>query len=114
MPGFPVTDRRHSTSQSEWTPQHGFGDVGTGGKVIGIAGFDLPGGDPTDGQVPTWDAASGEWIWSTPGASSTGMVPYYVEVGATFTVPIYKQALFTEPIEVDGALVVNGILLGVD
>lgn len=49
-------------------------------------------------------------------ATATGgeMVPYYIPVDETFTVPLYKQALFYEPIEVDGALVVNGLLQGVD
>lgn len=48
------------------------------------------------------------------GSSSGGMVPYYIPVDETFTVPLYKQGLWAEPIEVDGALVVNGILMGVD
>jgi hypothetical protein len=45
---------------------------------------------------------------------SGGLVPYYIPVDDTFTVPLYRQALFSEPIEVDGALVVNGLLIGVD
>jgi len=55
---------------------------------------------------------------SSPGGGSSssggGMVPYYIPVDETFTVPLYKQGLFSEPIEVDGGLVVNGLLLGVD
>jgi len=47
-------------------------------------------------------------------SSGDGMVPYYIPVDETFTVPLYRQALFSEAIEVDGALVVNGLLLGVD
>lgn len=47
-------------------------------------------------------------------AVDASMVPYYIPVDETFTVPLYKQALFSEAIEVDGALVVNGLLLGVD
>ncbi|MEY2873707.1 MAG: hypothetical protein RLZZ373_1078 [Pseudomonadota bacterium] len=43
-----------------------------------------------------------------------GMVPYYVPVDETFEVPVYKQGLFKETIVVDGVLLVNGLLLGVD
>ncbi len=46
--------------------------------------------------------------------AGAGMVPYYIAVGETFTVPLYKQALFSEAIEVDGNLLVIGMLLGVD
>jgi hypothetical protein len=46
--------------------------------------------------------------------SGDGLVPYYIPVGETFTVPLYRQALFSEAIENDGALIVNGLLLGVD
>jgi hypothetical protein len=56
-------------------------------------------------------------VTDSSGAAATagdGMVPYYIEVDDTFAVPLYRQALFSEPIEVDGALVVNGILQGVD
>lgn len=48
------------------------------------------------------------------GLSVDGMVPYYIPTDETFTVPLYKQGLWSEPIEVDGALIVNGMLLGVD
>jgi len=41
------------------------------------------------------------------------IVPYYIPTGETFTVPLYKQALYTHSITVDGAIVVDGILLPV-
>lgn len=51
---------------------------------------------------------------ATVTASAGEMVPYYIPTDETFTVPLYRQGLFYHPIEVDGALVVNGILQGVD
>jgi phage-related tail fiber protein len=46
-------------------------------------------------------------------AANASMVPYFIASGDTFTVPIYKQALFSMEIDVVGALVVDGALLGV-
>lgn len=43
-----------------------------------------------------------------------GITPYYIAPGDTFTVPLYKQSLYTHAITVDGAIVVDGILLFVD
>lgn len=40
-------------------------------------------------------------------------VPYYVPAGDTFTVPLNQQALFSDPITIDGDLVVNGRLIDV-
>lgn len=64
------------------------------------------------------DVTAGAAVWTSTTAGgaggSGGLVPYYIPVDETFTVPLYKQALFSEPIEVDGALVVNGLLIGVD
>lgn len=51
---------------------------------------------------------------SSSSITGDGLVPYYIPVAETYTVPIYRQALFYEAIEVDGALVVNGLLQGVD
>lgn len=45
--------------------------------------------------------------------SGTAMVPTYIASGDTFTVPIYRQALFTMPIDVVGILVVDGYLVEV-
>jgi hypothetical protein len=49
-----------------------------------------------------------------PEDATGGMVPYYIAAGDTFTVPLYKQALFSDTIEVDGILVILGRLNGVD
>jgi len=63
-----------------------------------------------DGVVAT---AVGDAVTVTV-SSTDGLVPYYIAPGDTFTVPLYKQALFKTTIEVDGFLVVLGQLLGVD
>jgi hypothetical protein len=41
------------------------------------------------------------------------MTPYYIPALESFHVPLYKQALFTYPIVVDGTLVLDGMLIGV-
>jgi hypothetical protein len=45
------------------------------------------------------------------GGGHDGLPPYLVQVGETYTVPEYRQALFAEPITVDGTLVVDGMLI---
>lgn len=110
-----IRDERKETSISDVTPGHFWGDVGVGGLVQGIAGFDLPGTDPADGDFAIWDAATGQWIWINTSAlgSGGGMVPYYVAPADTFTVPLYKQALYLMEIDNAGLLVVEGYLLEV-
>jgi hypothetical protein len=53
-----------------------------------------------------------------PGAAgingANGMVPYYIASTETFTVPIYKQALFSMNIDNEGILVLDGFLIEVD
>lgn len=43
-----------------------------------------------------------------------GMTPYFIPDGETFTVPLYKQALFSEAIDGPGTLDVIGMLIEVD
>lgn len=80
-------------------------------SVAGTALEDLATSETDTTLVLTPDGDGGV-AWGTSGAAA--MVPYYIPVDTTFTVPLYRQALFYEPIEVDGALVVNGLLQGVD
>lgn len=47
-------------------------------------------------------------------AESGSMVPYYIGTGETFTVPEFRQALFSETIDGPGFLDVDGLLLEVD
>lgn len=85
-------------------------------ELVGMTVYDL--GDGTaqivnDATVADGGEPVGSFGGGT-GLSSDGMVPFYVPADATFTVPLYKQALFYEPIEVDGGLIVVGLLQGVD
>lgn len=95
--------------------------------TTGLPGYYLPYGAtvpaPTASEVPYGDPggpstkdvvdALAAAIAALP--TSTGsMVPYYIPPSTTFEVPLYSQALFKDIIEVDGLLVVNGRLLGVD
>ena len=65
-----------------------------------------------DGDTLVYDAGTSTWLVGAP--ASGGMVPYYIAPGDTFTVPLYKQALFTELIDNAGTLDVVGLLLEVD
>lgn len=68
-------------------------------------------------HVALWSRDGGTTIWGAViggGAASTdAMVPYLIEAGETFTVPVKKQALFNMAITVDagGSLNVDGFLL---
>lgn len=43
-------------------------------------------------------------------ALPSDMVPYFIASDETYTVPLYKQALFAMPIDVAGFLIVDGFL----
>lgn len=64
-------------------------------------------------DVDTDDITFESW---PPSAIATdgSMVPYYIPAGDTFTVPEFKQALFNEPIDNEGVLDVDGLLIEVD
>ncbi len=55
------------------------------------------------------DFLDGSGGWSKAGS----MVPWHIEAGETFTVPLKKQALFAMTIVNEGTLVVDGYLLEV-
>ena len=42
-----------------------------------------------------------------------GVMPYLIEAFESYRIPVKKQGLFAVPIEVDGTLTVDGILVGV-
>jgi hypothetical protein len=73
----------------------------------------FPDSNGSTGYVLSTDG-SGNLSWIAVGASVDYTVPYYVAPGDTYTVNIYKQALFTIPIDVDGAIVIDGLLVEVD
>ena len=102
---------------------------GTGGWAATFTGITWPDGiaptpDTTAGTVAMYAFLSrdggttiyGFLLGGTGGTSSGEMVPYLIESGETFTVPVKKQALWADPITVDagGALVVDGRLLMVN
>jgi len=50
----------------------------------------------------------------TPVAAAASYPPTRVASGATFSVPADQQVLFSEEIELDGALEIDGVLTEVD
>lgn len=51
---------------------------------------------------------------SSTTSQNTGMVPYFIASGDTFTVPLYKQAPFAITIDNEGILDIEGYLIEVD
>ena len=90
-----------------------WGGRGGGGLIAGLLIEQLSTDelDPTKFLHP--DGLGGV-EWTSDSASGGGMVPYYIPPTVEFEVPLNKQGLFSEPIEVDGILTVNGLLIGVD
>lgn len=112
-----------------------------GPTVTGIQGVPVDAGaaTPADRDVLIFDAASGTWVVGHQQAidvdydptasgltatdvqaaidevvalaSTSPMVPYFIASGDTFTIPLYKQALFNMAIVNDGTLVVDGYLI---
>lgn len=48
------------------------------------------------------------------GGGGGGMVPFFIPAAETFVVPPNKQALFTIPIDVEGIMDIEGVLVEVD
>lgn len=69
-------------------------------------------------QIISSDGDSGGDAISIPGAAGedgvNGMVPYFIATGEVFTVPEFKQALFSINIDNEGILEVDGFLIEVD
>lgn len=83
----------------------------------------IPGRDGTIGRdgmqgAPGLDGNDGEDAIPIPGPrgedGANGMVPYYISSTETFTVPLYKQALFSMNIDNEGILDIEGFLIEVD
>ena len=73
-----------------------------------IANVHIFGG--ANGQLIQTDG-NGNLVFADPAVSdSAAPMPFYIPVGETYYVPENFQGLFTVPIEIDGALEVNGIL----
>ena len=56
---------------------------------------------------------NGNLSFSTVGGDTAGMMPFFIPVGETYIIPENKQGLFALPIEIQGTLEVNGILVEV-
>jgi hypothetical protein len=90
------------------TSAYGLGGVRPQPSVEDLTDVDVS--SVSDGDVLVWDAGSSTWVaGSIPG----GMVPYYIAPTETFTVPLYKQALYSMDIDNTGTLDVVGFLLEV-
>ena len=75
-----------------------------------VSNITITGG--SSGYVLTTDGA-GSLSWAPSGGAGDGLMPYYIPVGDTYTIPQYRQGLFLLPITVDGTLTVNGALVQV-
>jgi len=68
----------------------------------------------SSGQVLTTNGSGGlSWANSGGGGSGDGLMPYYIPVGETYTIPENRQGLFVLPITIDGTLEIDGILVEV-
>lgn len=99
----------------------GGGGSGGGGGGGGSTPLTVSDGVTSVTSVTEIDFTSGATVTDLggfkAGVSVSGggsMVPYYIPPATTFEVPLYSQALFKQTIEVDGLLIVNGLLLGVN
>lgn len=74
-----------------------------------ISNITISGG--TAGQSIVTDGA-GNLSFATP-TSSMAPMPYQIDVGQEYEVPVKFQGLFSFPITIDGSLEINGILIEV-
>ncbi len=72
------------------------GSAGTAGLALTSNGAGLP---------PTWGASGGGGAGTAVGA------PYFVPAATTIYIPLYFQALYVLPIELEGTLEINGYLI---
>lgn len=83
------------------------------GPIVAPWVFTLPTGPGVAGYVLQTDGA-GVTSWAAVGAASDSTVPYFIPTATAFTVNENKQALFSIPIDIEGTLEVNGLLVEVD
>lgn len=69
----------------------------------------FPASPGADGYALVTDG-TGALRWEAFGAAQDSTVPYFIPDSVSFTVPMYKQALFRLPITIDGTMVIDGLL----
>lgn len=67
----------------------------------------------TSGYVLSTDG-TGNLSWVAVGAASDNTTPYFIPTGDAFTNNLYRQNLFETSIDIEGTLVVDGLLIQVD
>jgi hypothetical protein len=104
----------HSGAQPVTVRKNSGANVGTRSRLNLIEGTNVTltvADDGTDGEVDITIAAAA----NGGGTVTDAFVPYYLGTGETFSVPEFRQALYVEPIELDGGtLDVEGLLIEVD
>jgi hypothetical protein len=112
--GFSVNDNSGNT----YIIIDGNGDVTTANITVSnsanlgsVSNVIITGG--TANYVLTTDGA-GNLSWAEGGGGTdSGLMPFYIPAGQTYTISQYRQGLFSIPITIDGDLVVDGILVQV-
>tara|TARA_R110000868_G_scaffold197285_2_gene443428 strand:+ start:887 stop:2443 length:1557 start_codon:yes stop_codon:yes gene_type:complete len=66
----------------------------------------------SSGQAIVTDG-SGNLTFGDVGGNSTAPMPYFIPNGESFTVPLNFQGLFSQPIDIEGELEIDGILIEV-
>lgn len=75
-----------------------------------IGNVKITGGDP--GQTIITDG-TGNLVFTSTSGNSAAVMPYYIPSDKSYIVPTNFQGLFTQPIEIDGELEIDGILVQV-
>lgn len=73
--------------------------------------WDLDGNSGSAGDVLTSAGAGSPPVWAPAGGSA---VPYFIPAAVSYVVALFQQALFSVPIDIEGTLEVNGLLIQVD
>lgn len=116
-----IQNRRGTQAQFDALYPPGYTGVGGYGSIVGFNATNFPDvllpGEMafcTDTRNVFLGNVNAEYVQLSAGDSSNVGVPYFIAVGETFIVPLYRQALYAMDIDVEGFLVVDGFLIEVD